>query len=853
MATIVNARDVLLQAAASRLASVNLPANLNTAASKALALTAPGLIFQVPTSGTATPTSITVSAVLTGLSGECTWSVTAGTATLTGNGNSRSLAYADMGSDYVTIQAQLVDGATTYTATIGLAKQREGDIVARLPVALYITGTAWSDSDANTAITTNTGNAWRVVGDTVTIRNGTTFTATKTWNGARWDVPGQVLAGSVIVPGTLSGRAIIAGDLTADRIRAGTQMTATAGVSFGFGTAWTTAPLYTGQFTSAQLTAGGVRRSSDYTKFADVVMHTAGGAAAVAASSATDDTGFASLGFGNYAEADGKYLTAYFLGGGSTAGLFRRFSGRGNAEVQHEVELASQYYAIKTKGPAYFPNGARFDSGLVVNGGLEVSGRLAVTGGPITLDGVEIGTASSLGRRVWRYEIPGLPLCYSTPVRATLGGTDCIVFQAWNGTVHAVATATGALQWIYTFAGANNYGRCAVASGYSGVIACSHDGTVRGLSAAGALQWTHYNLYRREGHFGTTHGTLTGGGAFRIEDTSKSWVAGAFQRGSAALNAIVVITSGGAAGQESAISASDGSTAFWVDTEFDPPPQAGDSYYIRPRYESDIYYQHAGTLNQESGTWYVYVGGFDSQLVKLNASTGALVWQVSVPENIEPYPLVVTIAGATRILFACVDGKVYARNTDGTEYWTANIGTALDAFLESADLTGGADPEILVNSRDNKLHVLNPTTGAELSAGPDTGGDLDTKPLVLPTGKVAVVGDNGRLYLLTYAATTMTTDWTYTGALDRIVNASPVLLDCNNDGTGEIVFIDMGQGVDAKGWVVKTDGTSLGQFSPPGGVEGTPLAGDLLGTAGKRQLVYASLGGVVEMLEFPKV
>ena len=852
MATVVNTRDVLLQAAASRLASVSLPASFNIPGAKALALTAPGLIFQVPTSGSATPTSITVSAVLTGLSGECTWSVTAGTATLTGNGNSRSLAYADMGSDYVTIQAQLVDGATTYTATIGLAKQREADIVARQPVALYITGTAWSDADANTAITTSTGNAWRVVGDTVTIRNGTTFTATKTWNGARWDVPGQVLGGSVIIPGTLAGRSIIAGDLTADRIKAGTQLTATSGVSFGFGTAWTPAPIYTGAFTTAQLVAGGVRRSADASKFADVVIHAAGGVASVAASSASSDAGFAQLGFGSYSETDGKFLTVYALGGGDTAGIFRRHTARGAGEVQHQVTLAGPTYGVHTDGPAYFQGGARFDNGLVVNGGLEVTGALRVTGGPITLDGVEIGTSTTLGKRIWRYEIPGLPYCYSTPVRATLSGTDCIVFQAWNGAVHAIRTDTGALVWTYNFAG-NNYGRCAVASGYTGVVACSHDGTIRGLSASGAWVWTFQNLYHRKGHFGSS-GTLTDGGGYFIEDTSANWPANAFQRGSAALNGIVVITSGAAAGQESPISASNGTDGFWVDTEFDPPPAAGDGYYIKPRYESDIYWQHAGTLNQESGTWYLYAGGFDNTMVKINAATGALVWEVCALENIEPFPLVTTLGGSTRILFACVDGKVYARNTDGSAYWTTDLSAPLDAFLEAADVNGDAAPEILVNSRDNKLHVLSGTTGAVLSVGPDTGEDLDTKPLVLASGKVAIVGDSGRLYLLTYAAGTMTTDWTNATALGRLVNASPVAVDCNAAGTDEILYCDM----NGFGYIVKDDGTNLTTrsdgiaFIPPGPVEGTPLAGDLLGTAGKRQVVFTSLGGIVEMHEFPK-
>lgn len=66
-------------------------------------LTASSQVFAVPTSGSATPASITFTALAQNLEGAPSFSVTAGTATLAGSGSTRTLAYADMASDSATI------------------------------------------------------------------------------------------------------------------------------------------------------------------------------------------------------------------------------------------------------------------------------------------------------------------------------------------------------------------------------------------------------------------------------------------------------------------------------------------------------------------------------------------------------------------------------------------------------------------------------------------------------------------------------------------------------------------------------------------------------------------------------
>lgn len=89
---------------------------------KALFVSSTSQVFQVPQTGSITPASITFTAVGANLAGSPSFSVIAGTATLTGSGSTRALASADMGSDLVTVQVSQ-DGLTD---TISVVKVREG-------------------------------------------------------------------------------------------------------------------------------------------------------------------------------------------------------------------------------------------------------------------------------------------------------------------------------------------------------------------------------------------------------------------------------------------------------------------------------------------------------------------------------------------------------------------------------------------------------------------------------------------------------------------------------------------------------------------------------------------------------
>ena len=92
------------------------------ASAKAAFLLASSQVFQIAKSGAAAPADITLTATGQNVTGSPSFSVTSGTATLTGTGNTRTLTFANMATDAVTVQMTW-DGQTD---TITLVKVREG-------------------------------------------------------------------------------------------------------------------------------------------------------------------------------------------------------------------------------------------------------------------------------------------------------------------------------------------------------------------------------------------------------------------------------------------------------------------------------------------------------------------------------------------------------------------------------------------------------------------------------------------------------------------------------------------------------------------------------------------------------
>lgn len=97
------------------------------AGGKGLAINPSSLLFQYPKAGGVNPASITLTALRKGaLEGTVTWSVVAGTATLTGTGDVRTLTAANLATDTATIRASITDAVATYLSEVTIGKVREG-------------------------------------------------------------------------------------------------------------------------------------------------------------------------------------------------------------------------------------------------------------------------------------------------------------------------------------------------------------------------------------------------------------------------------------------------------------------------------------------------------------------------------------------------------------------------------------------------------------------------------------------------------------------------------------------------------------------------------------------------------
>ncbi len=482
---------------------------------------------------------------------------------------------------------------------------------------------------------------------------------------------------------------------------------------------------------------------------------------------------------------------------------------------------------------------------------------------PKRVDPVWFGLPSSPVTLVWRYTMPGGEPVYSSPIRGTVrdaGGTayDAIVFQSWDWYLYALKCTDGTLIWRKAFED-TSYGRPQMSDvngdGYNEIFGSSHDGKIWSLTDQGENRWQHSNLYDREGN-----GTATGGGAKYLTDTTKNWVSNSFLRAQGpGFNASIEILSGTGAGQIREIESRYSSTRLNIITAWGTIPNATSVYRVNPANESDKYFMHAGQLSQESGVWYLYVTGFDGQAVKLNADTGAIIWRFSTLENIEPYPLIVDINGddILECLVVSVDGTCYCLNSlTGAVVWSTYVtDEGLDAFLNYGDVDNDAVLEVVVNSRFNRVYILDGVTGVQKYVSIDTGGDLDSRPLLIPLASgmmdIAVSGDSGLVYKFSVVSGSpfLITKWRYFGSPGpnsiSEYNSSPFLLSTDFDGREKAVFFDMlGTGI-----ILTLDGTFQDYIFATGGVEGTPIVGDFDGD-GKTEMVLTTIDGHVEKYRF---
>lgn len=134
MSTVVNARDVFLQANLPRILPALLPGNLTVATTnvigypdfyssvRSVEIGATNQVFVNTAVGGVTPSSIVLTAVLHNILGAVTWSVISGSATYTTGTNTLSIANSGMTSSAVVIQASVTSNGFTYTDQMTVVK-----------------------------------------------------------------------------------------------------------------------------------------------------------------------------------------------------------------------------------------------------------------------------------------------------------------------------------------------------------------------------------------------------------------------------------------------------------------------------------------------------------------------------------------------------------------------------------------------------------------------------------------------------------------------------------------------------------------------------------------------------------
>lgn len=199
MSTALNDRDAILQAASVRIIN---PKNA------AIQLNASLSLFHLDAEGIVTVPTTTITATLIGLEGDVTFTVD-GAALTSVTGKSAVVRYVDMTGPAAIITARIIAGGQIFSQSciIGVVRDgADGGSGARGAGMYFATGNAWVDGTADAA--TPGGN---VVGDVVTISNGSTYSMMKRWSGAEWLAMGAVFDGSLFVTGSIHGAALKVG------------------------------------------------------------------------------------------------------------------------------------------------------------------------------------------------------------------------------------------------------------------------------------------------------------------------------------------------------------------------------------------------------------------------------------------------------------------------------------------------------------------------------------------------------------------------------------------------------------------------------------------------------------------
>ena len=199
MSTALNDRDAILQAASVRVIN---PKNASIQLNASLSL------FQLSADGVVSVPTTTITATLTGLEGDVTF--TSDGATITSvTGKTAVVRYVDMTGPAAINTSSIAAGGQTFSQSciIGVVRDgASGGSGARGAGMYFATANTWSDGAADAA--TPGGN---VLGDVVTVSNGSDYSMTKRWDGSAWQVMGAIFHGSLFVTNSIHGAALKVG------------------------------------------------------------------------------------------------------------------------------------------------------------------------------------------------------------------------------------------------------------------------------------------------------------------------------------------------------------------------------------------------------------------------------------------------------------------------------------------------------------------------------------------------------------------------------------------------------------------------------------------------------------------
>ena len=407
---------------------------------------------------------------------------------------------------------------------------------------------------------------------------------------------------------------------------------------------------------------------------------------------------------------------------------------------------------------------------------------------------------------------------YSSPIfvpnfsSASYSG-PVFIYQSWDWYLYVVDAYTGNTIWRYAFGGPN-YGRCQyLNTGTSQYIyGASHEGYIYCLDQNGTRLWAVPNLYYRE-----NTGTAYYNGAGLFTDGSKNWATNSFcgNGDNANINVGgVVTTMDSCSGSNFTVASTGGLTA------------GNYGYIITPLYASDIYYQHAGESSLESGNPYLYISGFDNQIIKINAIYGSIVWKFATLQNCEPYPIIFTDATGRLVCAAVsVDANIYLLDAaTGALLHTLKCGGGFDGFIRYGTIKGTNDVYVVAGCRDGRIYSVNTTTGTIDASSTvftqPSGLGIDTGIVLVPNGDGTsdfIMADwPGDLVRLDYS---MNIKWRVT--LGFTVRSTPLLITVRGikyvmvcDMSGDVLFYTL-------------DGNLRSKYYIKGSIEGTPWIGDI--------------------------